>query len=286
MSQLRRPFGAVQERYGKAGLIISILALVMALGGGAYAASGGLTAKEKKEVKAIAKGKQGPRGKTGATGPAGPAGPQGPAGAAGAKGDKGDKGDTGNTGAQGAQGNPGPKGDKGDPGDPWTVGGTLPSEASLTGAWSFGNLPEASTPAKQNSKGLFLPISFALPLETELGEDEVHFINTAGERVVVEENIGSGELERKSAAQASPKPCPGTVANPEAEPGNLCVYEGKLEGPAMASNLIGSPASEFLWPLPEFNNGTSTSGAILNAVQLNNPEPQNYGWGTWVVTAP
>jgi hypothetical protein len=45
----------VHEKLGTAGFIISIVALVAAMGGGAYAASGGLTKKESKEVEKIAK---------------------------------------------------------------------------------------------------------------------------------------------------------------------------------------------------------------------------------------
>ncbi|MBA3867401.1 MAG: hypothetical protein H0X42_13840 [Solirubrobacterales bacterium] len=45
----------IHQKLGTAGFIISIVALVAALGGGAYAASGGLSGKQKKEVEKIAK---------------------------------------------------------------------------------------------------------------------------------------------------------------------------------------------------------------------------------------
>ena len=69
-------FSTLRNRFGIPG-VISVIALVFAMFGGAYAASnssgGG-------KATASAKAKQGPRGKTGKTGPAGPAGPAGPVG--------------------------------------------------------------------------------------------------------------------------------------------------------------------------------------------------------------
>lgn len=62
---------------------MACIALVVALGGGAYAASGGLTGKQKKEVKKIAKEVAGAPGAPGAPGQAGPAGPQGSEGRSG-----------------------------------------------------------------------------------------------------------------------------------------------------------------------------------------------------------
>ena len=60
----------IHRKLGTAGFVISIVALVAALGGGAYAASGGLTGKQKKEVEKIAKkyaknqGQRAPRART------------------------------------------------------------------------------------------------------------------------------------------------------------------------------------------------------------------------------
>src|SRR5260221_553574 len=70
-------FSPLSNRFGIPG-VISVIALVFAMLGGAYAASsnsgGG-------KASASAKAKKGPRGPKGATGPAGPAGPPGPASA-------------------------------------------------------------------------------------------------------------------------------------------------------------------------------------------------------------
>lgn len=146
-------FSLFRNRFGVPG-VIAVVALVFAMIGGAYAASGGLTAKQKKEVKSIAKSFQG----------TGPAGPKGDAGAAGSNGAPGGLGEKGATGAKGATG------DKGAIGDPWSVGNVLPQGATMTGSWS-GVLTSAAT--------LPAPISFPLPLESaptvvivKVGEDK------------------------------------------------------------------------------------------------------------------
>jgi hypothetical protein len=80
------------------GVTIGVIAIVLALTGGAIAASGALTGKQKKEVKAIAKAEA---KKFQGTGPQGPPGNPGATGASGAKGDKGDQGNTGTSGTDG-----------------------------------------------------------------------------------------------------------------------------------------------------------------------------------------
>ena len=89
MSRLRHPIRAIREPFGKAGLTVAILALVMALVGGAYAA-GGLTKSQEKQVTKIAKkyaGKPGAPGEKGATGEKGANGTNGSNGAPGVPGE-------------------------------------------------------------------------------------------------------------------------------------------------------------------------------------------------------
>lgn len=107
-------------RHFNAATAISLVALVFAMSGGAYAltdsgngngnGNGGHTsaqiAKKKKGKHGSAgargpRGKQGPEGKQGPAGPAGPAGPEGKPGAAGAPGTPGEKGANGTSGAPG-----------------------------------------------------------------------------------------------------------------------------------------------------------------------------------------
>lgn len=96
-------FSLLRNRLGIPGLI-SVIALVFAMSGGAFAAKDALDGASSSAKKQNNAGKRGPKGPRGKPGPAGPAGPQGPAGAAGAKGDKGDTGAQGGSGAPGSPG--------------------------------------------------------------------------------------------------------------------------------------------------------------------------------------
>jgi hypothetical protein len=228
-------FSTLRTRFGIPG-VISVMALVFAMFGGAYAASnssgGG-------KATASAKAKKGPRGPKGATGLAGPSGPQGPAGA---------------TGAAGPKGDPGPKGDKGDPGDqgpqgtPGTTGftKTLPPGETETGTWAYGIVSVAPPNIK-------VPISFSIPLETALNQSEVHF-------------VGEGETP--------PAGCTGgTVENPKADPGHLCIYTGEFER-GTATVLIRKVSSGV-------TDGADPAGAQMLII---GPPENSYGYGSWAVT--
>ena len=222
LSKLRHPVRAIREPFGTAGLIIACVALIAALAGGAYAASGGLTAKQKKEVKKIAKAFA---GQPGAQGPKGDTGP------------KGDQGPKGNTGAEGPEGSP------------WTVGGVLPSEQTEVGHWGYGI---------ETDKGQLgiAPLSFNIPLEAP---PTLHFIDSEGKEVVGGNQVTSTE-------------CLGSVSEPTAEPGALCVYVGFK---------VNAPAEPFL---PDVD----VAGATLKfAVEApSNPQiNRSYMSGTWAVTA-
>jgi collagen triple helix repeat protein len=125
-SRLREPFG-------KAGLIVAVVALVAALVGGAYAAQ---TSRHHKKSKVlITKLNQiRPNVQNQLKGKVGPAGPQGPAGSNGSNGAKGDTGAVGPQGPTGPQGVPGPQGPQGVPGQTGFTE-TLPSGKTETGAY-------------------------------------------------------------------------------------------------------------------------------------------------------
>lgn len=215
-------FSVLRDRMGIPG-IISVIALVFAMTGGAYAAKeaaeGSATSSAKKGK--AAKGKQGKRGPRGPAGAAGPIGPVGPAGPEGAKGDKGDKGDTG---AQGQTGTQGQQGIQGKEGSPWTVDGVLPSEATETGAWGF----------TSGSQGI-TSISFAIPLAAALGENNVHLA-------------------------PEPTNCPGTAASPAADPGHLCVYTGDT---SVGGGLVGIMPPDHPDPINGEVSGAARTGALL-----------------------
>lgn len=228
--------------------VVATLALVFAMSGGAYAASKFLissTKQIKPSVLAQLKGKAGPAGGVGVQGPAGPAGPQGPAGA------NGKDGSNGTNGKDGAPGLEGKEGKAGKNGSPWTVDGTLPSEATETGTWSFG-------PIKQESAGTFfspaqiVPISFAIPLKEPLGAGKVHYV--------------------KPGETASAGCNGGTVEKPTAELGNLCVYVNVEEG--VTSPHIFDPAT--------LQEGAGKTGDVL---VFGITGSQGDGMGTWALTA-
>ena len=191
-------FSKLREQFGTAGLILSVVAIVLALAGGAIAANGGASASKA--------GPRGPRGKTGKTGPAGPQGPAGPAGPAGTN---------GTNGKSGAAGPEGPEG------SPWTHGGTLPKGKTEKGAWSV-------TPvAIPRFGGLIFgwgSISFGVPLPAT---PTLAYVKKDGEESVYQENETSHEFEFTAFGTAAH--CHGTAQEPTAAEGFLCLYVSEEE---------------------------------------------------------
>jgi hypothetical protein len=297
MKRLRHPVRAIREPFGKAGLIVAACAVLLALSGGAYAA-GKLTGKEKKEVEKIAKKFAGKPGAPGAQGPAGQAG------SSGAKGDAGSAGAPGQNGAPGASGKTvlngngapgagigtvgdfyidtssqeiyGPKASsgvnggwgeptalKGAQGDPWTAGGTLPANATETGTWAFGSTQAATPEGLAGQKNQLVPISFPIPLSGTLEKSHAIYVPAA-----------DTTTEHCSAA-----PINGSVADPKAESGYLCVYEASTTNadPQSAIPFIGA-----FFPPGGAALGANTSGTTLI---LTVPDPgDTSGSGSWAVT--
>jgi hypothetical protein len=268
-------FSRIHQKLGPAGLIVAILALVVAMSGVAVAK---LNGGEKKEVKKIVKSESkkwskkfskrfaipGPQGPQGATGAAGPAGPVGPPGAPGAPGATGETGATGAPGAAGATGPTGPEG------SPWTAGGTLPAGETETGAWSYGKTSTAGS--------THVMASFAIPLASELPPGSAHLIGASGEEIVF--NEGTEEFEEVS---PSADCAGGTVGTPTAVPGSFCMYIAKQTGTlgttiGEGSNLIASPTSTV-----GFGGTVGKTGAHLTISLFSG---SSEGWGTWAVTAP
>jgi hypothetical protein len=239
-------FSRIHDKLGTAGLVIAIVALVAALGGTAIAAVG-LNGKQKKEVKKIAKkfaGKQGP------------AGPQGPAGANGKDGARGDTGPAGKNGKSVISGTEAAGSNCADGGSWFEVEGsgskefvcnggsssggggtTLGAGETMTGVWSFSD---------QNIRP-YATISY--PLQVPGG----------GYSNVVW--VGVGETE--------PTNCPGTVEEPKAAPGVLCVY--------------GEQVVDTEFAFPEFVFPSSASGVILEFSAEAGEESR--GRGSWALTA-
>jgi hypothetical protein len=246
-------FSSIRKRFTYTNVALTV-ALVFAMSGGAYAASKYVITSANQIKPSVRKSL------TGKTGPAGPAGANGATGATGAQGSAGltgPQGPKGETGTAGTNGTPGENGAPGAEGSPWTVG-TLPPEKTETGTWSYGKAPAGSQ---------HVAISFPIPLAHSLGNTAVHYILANGKEFVANEEV------------AASKECPGSIEDPKAEPGNLCVYENLQtaadEEPIQASsfvdiNKLGRP------------EGTGTTGTIL----LIETSEEGSGIGAWAVTAP
>jgi hypothetical protein len=177
------------------------VALVFAMSGGAYAAGRfAITSTKQISPKVLKQlqgkvGQNGAPGAAGAQGPVGPGGPQGPGGAQGPEGPTGKEGPAGKNGTNGKEGSP------------WTADGDLPSGQSLTGVWALSTFIKNGTLHKT-------AVSFALPLSQA---PTAHYINGNKEELTV-------------SGTATPTACLGSVAEPTATPGNLCVYQSDEEG--------------------------------------------------------
>ena len=249
------------RRHLNATTLVAIFALVFAMTGGAYAAKKYLITSTKQIKPSVLKQLAGKAGANGVAGPAGAVGPQGPAGPAGAQGPAGPagaKGEAGAAGAPGKDGKDGAPGVKGADGSPWTVGGTLPKGASETGAWIAPVSAEKSSPEAEKTE--LATISFAIPLAAPLDGGHVHYVT------VVE--VEKGEL---------PEGCAGSVEEPVAEAGFLCVFEGKLSSP-----VGGATEGAFVLQPNKFAPGTGRTGALIFLVS---EKAESRFVGTWVVTA-
>lgn len=285
--------------------ILALVALVFAVTGGAFAATGGgspshttLTAstaksKAKSKTKAGPRGPAGPAGKNGtngtngapgATGPVGPGGPQGPAGNNGSNGAAGESVTIGAaskcTGAKfsnatgTAEACNGKNGTNGAEGVCAKEHCTLPPKTTETGAWSFSRFLEGPQEEEEGAA----PISFTIPLEKEL-EGTVHYVTF--------------EEQRSASGKTPPAECQGSSEAPTAAPGSLCVYEAFAEigdsgsnGPSVYT-VIFDPGKSF------GPSSTATTGALvrfrIQASKVNGPEPlegETLLFGTWAVTAP
>jgi len=243
----------IHSKLGTAGLVVAIVALVVALTGVAFAAAG-LNSKQKKEVKKIAKQFAGKNGAPGATGPQGPKGDAGPAGKDGTNGAPGQSVTGAPIAAGGACG--------AQTGVKYTLGATptnvcngatgftetLPSEKTETGAWAFGSTA--------NDQPQYVPISYNIPLEAA---PEVHVIQVNGLEKVL--NPGFEEIEQPD--------CPGTPAEPLAEPGAACLYTKAEE------NVL-------VFRYPDLSSSFAT-GAVIGIVITSAGANAR---GTWAVTAP
>jgi hypothetical protein len=270
MQRLRHPVRAIREPFGKAGLTVAILALVLAMVGGAYAA-GGLTKSQEKQVTKIAKKFA---GKPGATGPAGAAGTNGTNGKDGSPGAAGAPGANGKGVVIAAPAAPGcPAGGKSVEvegsgvksnicnGNPAEFPESLPEGKTLRGVFGASTYAEAAPPTNPGFGRAVGAVNFALPVSPFLALSQVHYIAKE-----------EGEGEPNEAAAVANGECTGTVANPGAAAGQLCVF-GESE-----VNLFAAPNVAI------DNVSGTTPGFKISAFA----GAKGAAWfeGTWAVTAP
>ena len=193
----------LRTRFGIPG-VISVIALVFTMIGGAYAANHNAGA----TMSAKSKGKVGPRGPRGKPGPAGPQGLQGP------------KGDSGAAGPEGKQGPPGKDGQTG-------FAATLPAGETLTGVWGTSGGPSAP-----NGDLSMAAISFPFSVSPAPTVIAILESGTAGIKISPNGALAPATEEEITAD------CPGSAAAPTAEAGFLCVYTTKETGSSI--DMTGS----------------------------------------------
>jgi len=254
-------FERIHNKLGTPGLVVACIALVLALTTGAYAAGGGLTGKQKKEVKKIA---QQYAGKPGAPGAPGAAGPQGP------------KGEPGAAGDPGTDGKQGPKGDQGEPGEAGACSNAnpickLPPGATVTGNWAF-YVPAHAT---GSSGDPVATVTLDYPLQSSLEGDPPKF-----------RWVGAQSwLDTDAGETYDTEHCPGTSVEPEAEPGYLCVYATRVWNQDEVTNHLRKPCGTPGGFVPSLAPRTTdyTSGAVL-VFCADDPAEVTFGEGSWAFT--
>jgi hypothetical protein len=236
---------------GTAGLVVAIVALVVALAGSALAA-GVFTKKQEKKIAQIAKkyaGATGPQGPQGPAGVNGAAGPQGGPGATGPQGPTGKTGATGEMGETGANGAPGETGPTGPTGPTGFAGftETLPSGKTETGAWAL-------TGSGYSNSFFNYAVTFNIPLAE--APEAVHWVSVDG---------------KEEGFIASPANCHGSIETPTAPAGQMCFYGGKFG----ASHLELEVGSQVLYK----------GGAVVPILKEGSASTITEGAGTWAVTA-
>jgi hypothetical protein len=240
-------FLSISKRMTFANFTMTV-ALVFVMSGGAYAAGKYLitsTKQIKPSVLLQLKGKNGTNGKSGQLGSVGPqglGGPQGTVGPQGPAGENGSVGGTGPAGLSGPKGAAGPVGPAGPTGSPWTVDGTLPSGKTETGMWGF---------AAHDEGAVMVTMSFPIPLK--------------------QAPVSAILIKPGEEGKEEPVACPGTVEEPKAAAGDLCMY----------SDLLGTTT-----PMNFIDLRPSGVSGLFSLAEDNKGGFGTVDRGSWAVTAP
>jgi hypothetical protein len=156
---------------------------------------------------------------------------------------RGARGPAGAAGAAGVAGSPGAKGDKGDKGDPGPFPqGNLPSGTTIRGNYGTGGAATTST------KFYFVDIAYNFQMSAPLTSNW----------------LATGDPPTAA--------CPGSNANPQAAPGNLCLYEN-------ASNNVASRE-------PFQSSSTRWGASPFLRSGIGGADGVAWSHGTWAATAP
>lgn len=265
-------FRSIRSHMTYANVVVT-MALVFAMTGGAYAAKHYLITSTRQISPKVLKvlkggvGHAGPAGPAGAPGPAGPAGPAGPTGPAGSGGSSGGKGETGPAGVSvtvkeftknSACASGGSELTSAS-GKTFVCNGTtgftevLPSGKSERGTWAVVAAPSGRAGFPFS---LATSISFDIPLKAP---PVVEYVPAHG---------------------AVPTGCGGTLREPEAEPGHLCVFAE--EESEIIELTFTSPETGLSGP-GGTTNGGGKAGTLLRFGTNESTEAE--ARGDWVVTA-
>jgi hypothetical protein len=291
------------EPFGKAGLTVAILALVMALVGGAYAA-GGLTKSQEKQVTKIAKKYAGKSGAPGATGPAGTNGTNGTNGKDGAPGAKGENGTDGTDGENGKSVVSVTASGCTAGGFGYEIEGSLVKHSVCNGeegeagedGENVTNTAISANPANAHCKegGAELKVGAGTPtyactgspwtaggtLPANSTEEGAWAFTVAAENNEFQKYLGRAGISFGIPLASEPTTvllkegeggtteCPGTAEEPKAKSGFLCVYTELAAGLNQA--LLGASGSKF--------------GAIVGFTGIQASEQGGMAFGSWAVT--
>lgn len=295
--------------------VLALVALVFAVTGGAYAASGSgsgsgsggggsvshATARvAKSKKKPVSSGKPGPRGPQGPAGPVGVTGAAGPAGPAGPAGSKGETGSAGSNGLSGSSGESvkvaaasnsecpagGAKLSNGTGSEKVCDGAEgEPGPKGATGSpWS----PENKLPAGATETGAWEIASSEL-----VGKSMVNFpievspAITAAHVVVIKEP--TEEQAGKKEYPAAPTGCKGNADEPGAEKGYLCLFIMRTE--KGSTGYAGLTITNMSDPGNDKSGVPGTSGEVgltglrIGIRNLEAATEETHAIGTWAVTA-
>jgi hypothetical protein len=275
-------FSFMRNRFGIPG-VISVIALVFAMVGGAYAAKKYVISSTSQIKPSVLKSLKGAAGAPGAKGDLGAPGAPGAKGDPGAAGSNGKDGNsiTSNSFA-GAEGGcteggskfvagasttfacNGKKGAEGKPGPACPVDACfLPEKATETGTWGT----SIASPAGRKS----FEISFSLPLSEAPAPI---LVNSTEQSKPGCPGRGGGEF---GPGKPGNKP---TV--PMADPGKLCVYVMAIENAVFVNPIFATSEFEEAFEEWELVSGASQSGTLLNV----NCTGSCFAAGSWAVTGP